>query len=122
MGEYGELVACSSLRRRGHRILRQRFSNWRGGEIDIVSRQGDTLVFSEVKSRRSRHYAAPAYAVNREKRERIKDTAGLWLYLLWESERERPPYRFDIIEVILEGGELPQIRHIESAFRDTEKR
>ncbi len=83
-----------------------------------MSRQGDTLVFSEVKSRSSRHYAAPAYAVNKEKRERIKEAAGLWLYLLWESERERPPYRFDIIEVILVGGERPEIRHIERAFRD----
>lgn len=113
-GRYGERVAASWLRARGHRVLR---TNWRWGnrgELDIVSREGDTLVFTEVKSALgSSSGGAPARRVNREKRELIRIGARNWLRLL---NKGAVPHRFDIIEVYLPPAARPQIVHTPRAF------
>lgn len=117
-GRYSELVAASWLRSRGHRILRL---NWRWsvrGEIDIVSREGDTLVFSEVKCTRYAANGAPLYRVDRDKRERLRLGARDWLRLLGRNV----PTRFDIIEVFLYADERPQLRLHQNAFGMRERR
>lgn len=113
-GRYGERVAASWLRAHGHRILR---TNWRWGkrgELDIVSREGDTLVFTEVKTALGTSTGgAASRRVNREKRELIRYGAHNWLRLL---NREDVPFRFDVIEVYLPAGEPPEVVHTPSAF------
>lgn len=113
-GRYGERVAASWLRARGHRILRRDWRWGRRGELDIVSREGDTLVFTEVKSALvSSVGGAPARRVNREKRELIRIGARNWLRLL---NKGAVPHRFDIIEVYLPPAARPEIIHTPNAF------
>ncbi len=113
LGQYGEYVAASWLRAHGHRVLRQNFRRRGGGEIDIVSRDGDELVFTEVKTRRSRDGGAPARAVDRQKRDLLRAAARAWLSLLDDDDI---PYRFDIIEVLLHEGEAPRVRQLDDIF------
>ncbi len=117
IGEYGEKVVASWLRARGHRILRQNFRRRGGGEIDIVSRQDDELVFTEVKTRQTREGGAPARAVDKQKRDQIRSAARVWLNLLDGRDDGEVPHRFDIVEVILKEGSPPQLRELDDIFR-----
>ena len=111
-GDQGERLAADFLRRKRYRILETNYSR-PTGEIDIIARQGKTLVFIEVKRRSSLRYGRPSQAVDRGKQAHILRTAALYLKErdLWEA-----PMRFDVVE-ILPGENLPcEIRHIENAF------
>ncbi len=113
LGEYGELVAASYLRAQGLKVLYRNFREGRRGEIDIVCREQDTLVACEVKSTTSPDAGAPMRAVDRTKRELLRNGLRNWLRLL---KREDIPTRFDIVEVYLAGGQKPDIRHHRNAF------
>jgi len=107
IGAQGEADAKAFLLRKGAKILE---TNYRRptGEIDIIARQGRTLLFVEVKRRSSLRYGRPAEAVDRQKQAHMLRTAQLYLQ---EKGVVDTPVRFDVIEV------LPgQIRHIENAF------
>lgn len=117
-GRYAELVAASWLRSRGHRILRMNWIWGKRGEIDIVSRQGDELVFTEVKSALGYSGGGPAHRVDREKRERLRLGAHNWLRLLGREV----PVRFDIAEVYLPAGQRPELHISERAFGFNEGR
>jgi len=99
----------------GRKILYTNFRdpNGRGGEIDIVARDGDTLSFIEVKTRRKRATSRPLEAVNTKKQERLKRGARAWLNLLRDDDIL---WRFDVVEVELMEGEKPEITVIEGAF------
>lgn len=113
-GRYGERVAASWLRAQGHRILRTNWRWGRSGELDIVSREGDTLVITEVKSALGTRGGAPARHVDRHKRELLRRGANNWLRLL---NSPRPvPVRFDIIEVYLPAGGVPETERLMNAF------
>ena len=90
-GVWAELRAAAWLRRRGYRVLHVR---WRGGggEIDLVAREGDTLVFVEVKS--APRLGDGARRVGRQKQELLRRAARAYL-------RQAEPgaaYRFDVLE------------------------
>lgn len=113
-GRYGERVAASWLRAQGHRILRTNWRWGRSGELDIVSREGDTLVITEVKSALGTRGGAPARHVDKHKRELLRRGANNWLRLL---NSPRPvPVRFDIIEVYLPAGGVPETERLMNAF------
>mgnify|MGYP003288271890 CR=1 FL=1 len=112
IGAYGELVAASWLRAQGYKILRRQLRLGTGGEVDIVCRKGDTLVFVEVKSALHTAAGRPARRVNAHKRGRLRQAAQLWLRRL----EQRVPTRMDIIEVLLPGGSKPQVHHLAGAF------
>ena len=103
LGARGEKLACAFLRREGYKILYRNFRGRRGGEVDIVCREGETLVFVEVKTRTREDYGRPAQAVNAAKQKLIARGALAWLQLL-----DNPDIlvRFDIVEVMLadDGG------------------
>ena len=84
-----------------------------GGEIDLVCRHGDTLVFVEVKTRSSLAYGRPADAVNAEKQELVRRGARAWLRLL---KNPAIPCRCDIVEVVTEPGKEPTCKVIADAF------
>ena len=94
-------MAARHLRRSGWKVLRRNFRAPRGGEVDIVCRDGDELVFVEVKTRSTRDFGSPASAVNREKQALITRGALAWLRLL-----DNPDiiFRFDIVEVIIDDS------------------
>ncbi|MBQ7024033.1 MAG: YraN family protein [Akkermansia sp.] len=113
LGEYGELVAASYLRAHGHKVLYRNFREGGRGEIDIMCREGDTLVACEVKSSASPASGAPMRAVDRAKRELLRSGLRNWLRLL---KRDDIPTRFDIIEIYLIGGQKPVVHHHQDAF------
>src|SRR5438552_996198 len=81
-GELGEKLARKFLRRNGYKILHRNFRGRRGGEIDIVCRDDDTLVFVEVKTRTHEAFGRPVTAVEQEQRRRIAQGGLAWLRLL----------------------------------------
>lgn len=85
----------------------------RWGEIDLVVRDDTTLVFVEVKSRRPESWGRPAEAVDRQKRRRLTLTARAYLQELGVAN---PPTRFDVVEVILTPGGVPEVTWIRAAF------
>src|ERR1041384_812460 len=96
LGERGEKFAAHYLRRHGYKILARRFKG-RGGEIDLVCRHKDWLVFVEVKTRQDEAFGAPSESVKREKQRHASQTALDYLRLLGNP---RVHWRFDIVEVI----------------------
>lgn len=81
--------------------------------MDLVYREDHVLVFCEVKTRTREDFGAPSEAVNADKQALIVRGAMDWLRKLDNPEIL---FRFDVVEVILEEGKLPQIRRIENAF------
>lgn len=114
IGAVGERVAAKFLRRKGRRILYRNFRPKRGGEIDIVCRDRETLVFVEVKTRSSERFGRPGAAVDRQKQDLLVRGANAWMR---ELDFPELLFRFDVVEVILEEGAAPEIRLIESAFQ-----
>lgn len=111
LGIWGERLAARELKRRGFKILYRNYRGPYGGEIDLVCRDRDTLVFVEVKTRRSEKHSRPFDAVNHKKRKLIQRGAVAWLRLLGMPHLT---FRFDVVEVI--GNNPPEIRIIENAF------
>jgi len=110
LGRRGEAVAARYLRRLGYKVLYRNYRAPGGGEVDIVCRERDVLVFVEVKTRSSETGGAPAESVTRAKQQLIIRGAHSWLKLL-----DRPDicYRFDIVEVraFEKGTEVNVIRN-----------
>ena len=111
-GELGEHAAKKFLQRQGLKFLTANFRSARG-EIDLIFRDGDCLVFVEVKTRSSEEWTRPAAAVDARKRRLLSQTALDYLKLL-----KNPPVkiRFDIVEVLLADGAVREIRHLPNTF------
>lgn len=114
-GEFGERAAQRHLQSLGFKFLTANFRSDHG-EIDLVFRDADCLVFVEVKTRSSEAWTRPAAAVNAAKRRKISKTALDYLRLL---EDPRVKMRFDIVEVLLDGDdvrEVREVRHLPNTF------
>ena len=111
-GELGERAARKQLRRQGLKFLAANFRSDRG-EIDLIFRDNDCLVFVEVKTRSSEEWARPASAVDRERRERLSRAALDYLRLL---RNPKVKIRFDIVEVLLNEGKVREVRHLSNSF------
>lgn len=112
-GDFGERVAAAWLRARNCRILYRNFRAPRGGEVDIVARQRDLLLFIEVKTRREGAKLRGLDAVGVDKQRLIERGANEWLRLLGTREI---PWRFDVIEVYVEAGKVPRVNRVENVF------
>src|SRR3954468_4654663 len=95
VGAYGERVALAHLVEQGMVVLDR---NWRcrGGEIDLIVRDGTELVFVEVKTRRGGRFGTPAEAVGAAKVRRLRRLAAAWLA---EAGLRAPTVRFDVVSV-----------------------
>jgi len=111
-GELGEEAAKRHLRRNGLKFLTANFRSSRG-EIDLIFRDRDCLVFVEVKTRSSEEWTRPAAAVNRERRQRLTRAALDYLRLL---KNPAVKIRFDIVEVLLHESAVREIRHLPNTF------
>jgi putative endonuclease len=111
-GALGEHAAKSHLQRAGLKFLTANFRSDRG-EIDLVFRDDDCLVFVEVKTRSSEDWTRPAAAVDRRKRRLLSRTALDYLRLL---KNPAVKIRFDIVEVLLADGAVREIRHLPNTF------
>ena len=112
-GARGEKLACRFLRHKGYKILYRNFKGRSGGEIDIVCRDRDTLVFVEVKTRTREDFGRPIAAVDREEQKRISRGGLNWLRML-----DNPDilFRFDVVEVIISEDASPRLELIKNAF------
>ena len=110
-GSAAERAAASFLRERGYHVLERNF-RCRGGEIDIVALDGSTLVFVEVKLRRTLARGAPIEAVTALKQTRVRRAAQTYLAF---SGRVFERIRFDVISVLRTSART-EITHLKAAF------
>lgn len=108
----GEEAAARFLERRGYEILER---NWKcnAGEVDIIAKDDDWLVFVEVKTRRNTDQGFPNEAVTERKRERFEKIA---IAYLTERNYVDLPIRFDIVSLVVIGKDKAMIRHHINAF------
>lgn len=111
LGCQGESLAVAYLERQRYRIVERNF-RCRGGEIDIVARDGKTIVFIEVKTRKDRQYGPPQLAVTPFKQRQISKAALTWLA---KNRQLESCARFDVISIMF-SGEHSRIEHIPNAF------
>jgi putative endonuclease len=114
LGPRGEEVAARYLRKRGLKII---LRNYRApvGEIDIIARDGEVIVFTEVKTREEDD-PRPEDQVDRAKQHQLTKAAKVYLN---KYGHPHPPARFDVVAVVWPPGGEPVIRHTKSAFEAT---
>lgn len=112
VGAYGERVAARALVDLGMVIIAR---NWRcpTGEIDIIARDGESIVFCEVKTRRSQNFGAPAEAVNPIKVRKLRALAATWLAV---NPEMRGDVRFDVMSVWPQPAGPAHIEHLRGVF------
>jgi putative endonuclease len=112
VGAYGERVAVRYLIDQGMVLLDR---NWRcgSGELDAVLRDGDTVVFAEVKTRRGNAFGSPAEAVVPAKVRRLRHLATLWLA---QSRTRAREVRFDVVSVLPRRAGPAAVEHLRGAF------
>ena len=96
-------MAAAFLRRHDYRVLTRNYKTT-GGEIDLVCRHGEILVFVEVRTRAGEAFGRPAESIDARKEEALRHAARRYLELL---DREEITYRFDAVEVRLKAGAIP---------------
>jgi putative endonuclease len=108
LGRYGEDVATRHLVESGMVVLAR---NWRcpHGEIDVVARDGGTLVVCEVKTRRGLDYGTPLEAVTARKMVRLRQLAGEWLD---EAGLDPPDVRIDVVSVLVRAQGAAVVEHL----------
>ncbi|OQX55209.1 MAG: YraN family protein [Candidatus Aminicenantes bacterium 4484_214] len=111
-GHKGELLAVRYLQRKKYDVLETNFRFGRG-EIDIIAKDKDTLVFVEVKTRRNEVFGYPEEGVNRQKQKQIKAVARGYLF---QKKVKAASIRFDVIAVCYRSPEDYSIHHIPDAF------
>jgi putative endonuclease len=112
LGARGERIAAAYLTDSGLRVLDR---NWRcrEGELDLVARDGDALVFCEVKTRRGTGFGHPVEAVTPAKQRRLRVLAQRWLS---GHDEHAPDVRFDVIGVLVRPGRPALVTHLRGAF------
>jgi putative transposase len=111
LGDHGEDLAAAALKRQGYKVLERNYLTPLG-EIDLIARQGKTLVFVEVKTRKSTRFGSPQEAVSAAKQAKLRRLAD---YYLKNKRLAEVPVRFDVVAVTLsEDG--PQVEIIQGAF------
>jgi putative endonuclease len=112
IGTYGERLAARHLEAAGLVVLAR---NWRcaDGEVDLILRDGDDLVFCEVKTRRGTLFGSPAEAVSPAKVRRLRRLAARWLA---ESSVRPREIRFDVVSVLPQRRGAAVVEHIRAAF------
>jgi putative endonuclease len=112
LGAYGERVAVRALTDAGLQVLDR---NWRcrEGELDVVARDGEALVFCEVKTRSGTGFGLPAEAVTPAKRRRLRRLAAGWLLAHDQHARD---LRFDVVGVHVPVSGPARVVHLRNAF------
>jgi putative endonuclease len=112
LGSLGERIAATYLTDAGLRVLDR---NWRcrEGELDIVARDRDALVFCEVKTRRGVGFGHPVEAVTGAKQRKLRTLAQRWLAT---HDEHAPELRFDVVGVLVRPDRPALVTHLRAAF------
>lgn len=111
LGLKGEGIASDYLKKEGYKVITRNFHT-RYGEIDIICEKASTLVFVEVKTRRSTVYGMPEEAITPRKIEHLKKAALIYLE---QEKRFYKELRFDVVGILIKGQDI-KINHITNAF------
>ncbi len=111
-GQKAEDLAARHLKRRGYKILTRNYRT-RAGEIDIIAREGKSLVFIEVKGRQSTHYGSAKAAVTPRNQRQVAKVA---LWYLKETDQMDAKARFDVVAVTQTGADA-RIEIVRNAFQ-----
>ena len=114
-GESAEILAEQMLRKKGYRIL-DRNVRLPGGELDMIVRQDDMLVFVEVKARRTNNHGGAPYAIHRLKEQRMIKLAAQYMAQHTPETADPGPCRFDVILCQQNLNGFIDMQHIENAF------
>jgi putative endonuclease len=113
VGALGEKMAVDFLKKHGYKIVQRNF-RCREGEIDIIARQGDCLVFVEVRTRKSSGFGIPEESITPVKSKRLVDLANTYLQSCGSFPQS---WRIDVIAVELKpDNKLSRLEHIENAL------
>ena len=112
LGKKGEEKALRFLKKEGYRIVEQNYV-CKMGEMDIIAKEKDTLVFVEVKTRTSMAFGPPQLAVTQFKQRQLSKVA---LYFLKEKKLEDIKARFDVVAILLPPEKREEIELIRNAF------
>lgn len=107
-GIIGEKIAQGYLKNKGYEILETNFYT-KKGEIDIISKKDNCIIFVEVKTRNNLEYGTPAMSVNYIKKQHIKIAAKIFIHI---NKLYKYNVRFDVVEIIIKNGKC-KINHIE---------
>lgn len=110
-GKESEALAARHLKKNGYKILERNYRT-KLGEIDIIARDRDTLVFVEVKAKRSDRFGSPKEAVTFKKQQKISRIALLYLN---ETNQNNAKARFDVV-AILTSEDSTNIEIVKNAF------
>jgi putative endonuclease len=111
-GNYGEQLAEEFLKSLGYEIIKKNF-HYGHGEIDLVAKDKDVLVFVEVKYRKNLDFGEPEYAVNKSKQNQIRKIAEAYLAINKITDQDS---RIDVVAILQLSGQKPQINHYINAF------
>ena len=114
LGRQGEDLAAKALKRAGYTLL-ERNAHLGRYEIDIIAREGDTVAFVEVKTRRHDDIASPEANVTSAKRSHLSRAARIYMSRAEDSETY---YRFDVVSILLPEKGKPRITIFRDAFRE----
>jgi len=116
-GALGEKLAAAYLKQQHYKILKKNYKN-KLGEIDIIARDGEEIVFVEVKTRSMSPYLGGQYAVDQRKQFHIMRTAAYFL----DTKKIMLQPRFDVLEMEVDRttGQLIKANHYKAAFTQTE--
>lgn len=112
LGDRGEMLAAGYLCDQGYQVLDKKVRA-SFGELDLVAKKNDTIVFVEVKTRSTPQLGLPEEAVDQAKQ---KQVAKLAEWYLQKNKMNKVRVRFDVIALLYDGASDPKIRHIENAF------
>jgi len=110
-GREGESIAVDHLKKNGYKILQQNY-RIKLGEIDIIAKDRDSIVFIEVKTRRTTRYGEPKWAITPRKKKKISMVA---LWYLKETNQSHSRARFDVVAIRTVGA-TDEIEIIKNAF------
>jgi putative endonuclease len=112
LGRAGERIACRHLLRQGFDVLARRYRG-RGGEVDIIALEGETLAFIEVKTRSTKAFGEPWEFVDWQKQQIVRRTAEEFIAL---HDLGQYSYRFDIVAVLMPENSNPEVTLFRNAF------
>lgn len=114
IGDEGEELAVAYLESKGYTVFERNY-HFEHAEVDIVAYDGESyIIFVEVKRRSSNRYGKPEEYVDKEKIANVYKAAEAWLY---ERKLNGSPVRFDVVSIVQQDDEAPDITHFEDAFR-----
>ncbi len=106
-GKIGERIAADYLKNHGYEIISRNFRT-RYGEIDIIARHKNTLVFIEVRSRGGDRFGTPTESITRDKQNKLRLMSA---YFLLKNKLQRQAHRIDVVAIIFDQGKA-RLRHL----------